>query len=168
MWHAPRHLIGRAARQLSAAVIVAASAVALQVSGFGASAYSVFSRGFERALQQDETQRVWAAQPTGELYRPVVHKSDGQALLRRLSGAAPAFWPQQARVGDRFTLAGPGGDPETLEVDDVQLLDAATASPHSPRLMIVTARVVGRIAAPVRFVVEARDKSATAQPPERL
>lgn len=170
MWHAPTLVLGRLARQTAAVSIVAVSAIALHVSGFGFSTDMSLTRGFERALQQDDTQRVWAAQPTDQLYRPAAHKGDASNLLRRLGGSGPSFWPQHVRTGDRFTMAGPAGRLETLQVDDVQVLDAsAKAGQQRPRLIVVTARVVGRAAAPIRFIVEAAAaKPASLQPPESL
>jgi hypothetical protein len=168
MRQAHKPIVGRLAKQGTAVAIVAVSAVALHISGFGTSTDTFLKRGFERALQQDSTRRVWAAQPTEQLYQPAAFKDGRRGLLKWSDGKAPAFWPQHVRAGDRFTMSGPGGRAETLEVDDVQVLNAsAKAGQLRPRLMVVTARVIGRIAAPIRFIVEAA-KPANAKLPESL
>ena len=168
MRQAHKPIIGRLAKQGAAVAIIAVSVVALHISGFGTSTDTSLKRGFERALQQDATRRVWAAQPAGQLYQPAAYKDRGRGLLQRSGGETPAFWPQHVRAGDRFTMSGPGGQAETLEVDDVQVLNAsAKAGQLRPRLMVVTARVVGRIGPPIRFIVEAA-KPAGATLPESL
>lgn len=126
----------------------------------------LLSHGFGRALENSRP--VLSFEPSGGQTDATV--GDEGYWLTRAEVESPAPFAKPLAVGDRITIAGRDGRERHLEVADLKAVGGTLLRAGSPRLLLVTCRVLdasAQEARPVRFIVEAEPAEPPAPAPAK-